>query len=52
MKPLKPYASYHGKMECKQINLDLDRTFPNNKIVKQLTPKMKDVLNAIAYALP
>ncbi len=52
MKPTKPYAFYLGKQECKQIDLDLDRTFPSNKIVKQLTSKMKSILNAIASALP
>lgn len=49
---MKQYLSYHGKIESKQIDLDLDRTFPENKIIKQLTSKMKSVLNAIAYALP
>ena len=52
MKPVKSYSFYVGKSLCKQIDLDLDRTFPENKIVKQLTTKMKNILNAIAVALP
>jgi hypothetical protein len=34
MKPIKPYATYKGKNELKQIDLDLNRTFPNNKKIK------------------
>lgn len=47
-----PYEKYLGKMENKEINLDLERTFPNNKNAKALGDKMKKVLNAIAVAIP
>jgi hypothetical protein len=36
----------------KDINLDLDRTFPNHKLGKILENRMKVVLNALAVAIP
>ena len=50
--PVKSFKSCEGKCEIKDINLDLERTFPNSKQSKSLEGRMKIVLNALAYALP
>jgi hypothetical protein len=51
-KPLKFYDDCKDKCELKDINLDLERTFPNSKDTKILCERMKIVLNALAYAIP
>ena len=51
-KPLRLYKDCLGKCEIKDINLDLERTFPNSKESKSIEGRLKVVLNALAYAIP
>lgn len=51
-KPIKLFEECKGKCEIKDINLDLERTFPTHKQGKQLEERMKVVLNALAVAIP
>lgn len=50
--PMKKFADCVNKCEIKDINLDLDRTFPTHKLGKTLENRLKVVLNALAFAIP
>ena len=51
-KPVLSFSDCRDKCELKDINLDLERTFPNHKESKSIEKSMKVVLNALAYSMP
>ena len=51
-KPVRPFEECRNKCQLKDIELDLERTFPNHKDSKNIEEKMKTVLNALAYSMP